>query len=172
MYSAYKLHKQGDNIQPWYTPFPIWNQSIVPCLLLTVACWPAYRFLRRQARWSGILISLRIFQFVVIHIVKCVVSEAEVDVFLELSCFFYDPLCVLSHFSCADSLWPMDCSSPGSSVHRTFQAGLVDQVAISYSKRPSWPRDWTHFSCTGRNFVKCVALNFDCMDHNKLWKIL
>jgi len=29
MYSAYKLNKQGDNIQPWHTPFPIWNQSIV-----------------------------------------------------------------------------------------------------------------------------------------------
>ena len=25
MYSAYKLNKQGDNIQPWHTPFPIWN---------------------------------------------------------------------------------------------------------------------------------------------------
>ena len=35
MYSAYKLNKQGDNIQPWHTPFPIWNQSIVPCLVLT-----------------------------------------------------------------------------------------------------------------------------------------
>ena len=31
MYSSYKLNKQGDNIQPWGTPFPIWNQSIVPC---------------------------------------------------------------------------------------------------------------------------------------------
>ena len=31
MYSAYKLNKQGDNIQPWHTPFPIWNQSVVPC---------------------------------------------------------------------------------------------------------------------------------------------
>ena len=29
MYSAYKLNKQGDNIQPWLTPFPIWNQSVV-----------------------------------------------------------------------------------------------------------------------------------------------
>ena len=61
MYSAYKLNKQGDNIQPWHTPFPIWNQSIFPCLVLTVAYWPAYRFLRRQVRWSGIPISLRIF---------------------------------------------------------------------------------------------------------------
>ena len=33
-------------------------------------------------------------QFVVIHIVKgfSVVNEAEVDVFLESSCFFYDPM--------------------------------------------------------------------------------
>ena len=30
-YSAYKLNKQGDNIQPRHTPFPIWNQSVVPC---------------------------------------------------------------------------------------------------------------------------------------------
>ena len=37
MYSAYKLNKQGNNIQPWCTPFPAWNQSIVPPLVLTVA---------------------------------------------------------------------------------------------------------------------------------------
>ena len=61
MYSTYKLNKQGDNIQPWCTPFLIWNQSVVPCPVLTVASWPAYRFLKRQVRWSGIPISLRIF---------------------------------------------------------------------------------------------------------------
>ena len=70
MYSAYKLNKQGDNIQPWCTSFLIWNQS-VPCPVLTVASWLSYKFLRRQVRWSGILMSLRIFpQFVAIHIVK------------------------------------------------------------------------------------------------------
>ena len=61
MYSAYKLNKQGDNIQPWHTPFLIWNQSDVPCPVLIVASWPAYRFLKRQVRWSGTPISLRIF---------------------------------------------------------------------------------------------------------------
>ena len=61
MYSACKLNKQGNNTQPWGTPFPIWNQSVVPCPVLTVASWPAYRFLRRQVRWSGIPISWRIF---------------------------------------------------------------------------------------------------------------
>ena len=61
LYSAYKLNKQGDSVQPWWTPFPIWNQSVFPSLILTVASWPAYRFLRRQVKWSSILISLRIF---------------------------------------------------------------------------------------------------------------
>ena len=61
MYSASKLNKQGDNIQPWHTPFPIWNQSVVPCPVLTVASWPAYRFLKRQVRWSGIPIFWRIY---------------------------------------------------------------------------------------------------------------
>ena len=42
----------------------------------------------------GIPISFRIFQFVVIHIVKCFgeVDKAEVDVYLELSYFFCDPV--------------------------------------------------------------------------------
>ena len=61
MYSAENLNKQGDNIQSWCTPFTIWNQSIVPCPVLTVASWPACRFLRRQVRWSGIPVSFRIF---------------------------------------------------------------------------------------------------------------
>ena len=45
---TYKLNKQNDSIHPWRIPFPIWNQSIIPCQFLTVASWPAYRFLRRQ----------------------------------------------------------------------------------------------------------------------------
>ena len=88
MYSACKLNKQRDNIQPWLSPFPVWNQSVVPCLFLTVASWPAYRFLGRQVRWFVITILWRIFQFVVIHIVKGFrVFNEEVDIFLELSCF-------------------------------------------------------------------------------------
>ena len=61
MYSAYKLNKQGDNIQPWCTPFLVWNQSVVPCTVLTIASWPAYKFLKRQVRWFGTIISFRIF---------------------------------------------------------------------------------------------------------------
>ena len=61
MYSAYKLNKQGDSIQPWRTASPIWNQSVVPCPVLTIVSWPAYRFLRRQVRWSGMLLLLSHF---------------------------------------------------------------------------------------------------------------
>ena len=47
MYSSYKLNEQGDYIEPWHTPSPICNQSVVTCPILNVASWPAYRFLRR-----------------------------------------------------------------------------------------------------------------------------
>ena len=104
-YSAYKLNKQGDNIQLWHTPFPVWNQSVVPCPVLTVASWPAYRFLRRQVRWSGTPISFRIFQFIVIYTVKGfgIINKAEIDVFLELSCFFDDPADVSNLMSSSSS---------------------------------------------------------------------
>ena len=48
----------------------------------------------------------------------------------------------------------MDCSPPHSSVHGIFHAGILEWVAISYSMRPSRPRDQTHvscISCTGRS---------------------
>ena len=62
MYSEHKLNKQNDNIQPCHTPFPILNQSVVPCKVLIVASWPAHRFLRRLVRWFCTSISLRIFR--------------------------------------------------------------------------------------------------------------
>ena len=91
-YSAYKFKKPCVNIQPWHTPFPIWNQSVVHvsfnCCFLS-----AYRFLKRQVRWSDSPISWRIFLFVVIHLIKgfSIVYKAGIVIFLELSCFFDDP---------------------------------------------------------------------------------
>ena len=61
MYFACKLNKQGDNTQPWHTPFQISSLSVVPCLVPPAASWPAYRFLRIQVRWPGISTSWRIF---------------------------------------------------------------------------------------------------------------
>ena len=77
MYSAYKLNKQSDNIQPWHTPFQIWNQSAGPHPVLTVASWPLNRFLRRQVTWSGSPISLKIFQFIVIQKSKALAQSIE-----------------------------------------------------------------------------------------------
>ena len=81
MYSAYKLNNQGDNIQPWCTPFLIWNRSVIPCPVLTVASWPAYRFLKRQVRWSGIPLFQNFPQLIVIRTVKGlgIVNKAEIQ---------------------------------------------------------------------------------------------
>ena len=96
MYSVYKLKKQGDNIQPWRTPFPIWNQSVVACSVLTVASWPAYRFPRSR---SGGLVFPSLSEFSTVycdpHSQRLWCSqkaEIEIDVFLELSCLFDDPV--------------------------------------------------------------------------------
>ena len=49
---------------------------------------------------------------------------------------------------------PVDCSLPGSSVQGIFQARILEWVAISFSRRSSWPRDWTQLSCiVGRRFT-------------------
>ena len=92
-YIVHGVAKSQTRLNYFHLHFPIWNQSVVPCPVLTVASWSAYRFLRKLVRYSGIPISWRIFQFVVIHTVKgfVIVNKAEVDVFLEPSHFFDDP---------------------------------------------------------------------------------
>ena len=54
---------------------------------------------------------------------------------------------MLSHFNCVLTLCdPMDHSLPGSSVHRIFQARILEWVAVSYSKGSFQPRDQNHTS--------------------------
>ena len=58
---------------------------------------------------------------------------------------------VVSH-----SLWPMNCSPPGFSVHGIPQARILEWIAISYSREYSWPKNWTHLSyisCIGRRVL-------------------
>ena len=73
-------------------------------------------------------------QFIVIHTVKGfgIVNRAEIDVFLELSCFFYDPEDVgnlisikLLQFSLVTQWYPTLCDSmnysmPGLPLHHQF----------------------------------------------------
>ena len=83
MYSAYKLNKQGGNIQPWHTPFPTWDQ--VCCSMFSSnCCFLTCIQISREAGRSGGLYS-HLFknfpQFVVMHIIKCfgAVNKAEVQ---------------------------------------------------------------------------------------------
>ena len=46
-----------------------------------------------------------------------------------------------------------DWSPPSSSVHGIFQARIMECVAISFSRGPSWPRNQTHVSCIGRQIL-------------------
>ena len=128
MYSAYKFNKQGGNIQPWRTPFPIWNQSVVPCPVLTVASWPAYRFLKRQVTWSGMPISLRIFHSLLWSTQSDfgIVNKAEIDVFLELSCFFDDPADVGNLISGSSAFSKTSLNIWKFTVHVVLKAGLED----------------------------------------------
>ena len=52
-------------------------------------------------------------------------------------------MCVLVAQSCPTLCNPMDCSPPGSSVHGTLQARILDRVAIPFSRESSPPRDKT-----------------------------
>ena len=92
MFSAHKLNKQFENIQPWCTPFHIWNQSIVPCPVLILTCKRIFQE-AGQVVWYAHLFQ-NFPQFIVIHTVKGfeVVNKVKVDVFLQLSCFFNDPM--------------------------------------------------------------------------------
>ena len=51
----------------------------------------------------------------------------------------------------------MDCSPPGSSVQGILQARVLEWVAISFPRGPSWPRDQTHISCIAGEFFTVWA---------------
>ena len=55
-------------------------------------------------------------------------------------------------------------SCPGFSVHRIFQARVLEWVAISFSRGSSWPRDWTQVSCiAGRCFTLWATREADSL---------
>ena len=62
--------------------------------------------------------------------------------------FIYMCCCCLVTKSCPTLFYPMDCSSPGSSVHGIFQARILEQIAISSSRGSPRPRDPnSHLPC-------------------------
>ena len=55
--------------------------------------------------------------------------------------------------SCMALCDPMDCSPPGSSVHRILQARILELVAVPFSKGSSQPRNQTQVSCIAGVFT-------------------
>ena len=88
MYSAHKLNKQGDGIQPWCTSVCC-SMSNSNCCFLTC--------IQISQKAGQVVWYSHLFQnfprFIVIHTVKGfgIVNKAEIDVFLELSCSFWWP---------------------------------------------------------------------------------
>ena len=64
---------------------------------------------------------------------------------------------VLVTQSCLTLCDPVDCSPPGSSVHGLSQAGILEWVAIPFSRESSQPRDWTLVSYTAGRFFTIWA---------------
>ena len=57
------------------------------------------------------------------------------------SCITLDPYTVCACSVMSNSLWPMDCSPPGSSVHGISPARMLEWVAISSSRGSSQTKD-------------------------------
>ena len=59
---------------------------------------------------------------------------------------------VLGHSVVSDSLWPMDCSPPGSAVHGILQARILEWVAMPSSRVSSQLSDQTEVSLIAGKF--------------------
>ena len=111
-------------MQPWHIPFLIGKQSVFPCPVLTVASWPAYRFLKRHVGWYGIPIS----EFFTVccdpHKGFSIVNKSEVDVFLELLCFLHDPVDVGNLISGSSAFSKTSLNITEFTVHVLLKPGL------------------------------------------------
>ena len=70
--------------------------------------------------------------------------------------------------SCPTLCNPMACSLPGFLVHGIFQARILEWVTISFSRRSSWPRNWTCVSSiVGRRFAVWATREVSWMSKSK-----
>ena len=100
----------------------MWNQSVVPCPVLTVE---AISQESGQVVWYSHLFQ-NFPQFSVIHTVKGfgIVNKAEIDVFLELSCFFHDPADVGNLISGSSAFSKTSLNIRKFTVHVLLKPGL------------------------------------------------
>ena len=138
-YSAYKLNKQDDNIQPWRTPFPIWNHTLIKwCLILLgwIFSDPFYRW--RNWGWDR---KYDLFQ--VPHLETQVFFYSEV--YCLCSCLPFSPLLFtqprfLEGFLCA-ALGPKGwgCSDRQDGKHLCHVITHVSNYLMRSSSRKTTP---------------------------------
>ena len=99
--------------------------------------------------------------FPFINCETCGGSRIRTNRFKNQTFFFPLNVCMLEHAKLRQTLCDlMDCSPPGSSVHRIFQAGILEWVTTSYSRGSFQPRDCTRISCISRQILPhCATWN-------------
>ena len=127
-YSTYKLNNHGDNVQPWHTPLPILNQSVVPRPVLTcfLTCIQVSQKAGKVVWYSHLFKNFP--QFVVIQTVKVssIINKAEIDVFLEFSWFFYNSMDVGNLISDSSAFSESSLYIWKFSVHVLLKPSLTD----------------------------------------------
>ena len=115
-------------------------------------------------------------QFVVVHTVKGfgIVNKADEDVFLELSCFFDDPADVGNLISGSSAFSKTSLNIWKFTVHAVLKPGFTKgrSIRIQIANICCIMEKAREFQ---KNIYFCFidyAKAFDCVDHNKLWKIL
>ena len=128
IYSAYKLNKQGDNQYtaltyscPSFEPVTCSMSSSNCCFLTCVQISQE----ASQVVWYSHFFK-NFPQFVVIHTVKGfgIINKAEIDVFLELSYFFNDPMDVGNLISGSSAFSKSSLNIWNFSVHILLKPGL------------------------------------------------
>ena len=89
---------------------------------------------------------------VIIFLNSVYLCKYTVLLFLFLT--YFTPYVCVCCLVMSNSLQPMDCSLPGSSIHGILQARILEWVAISFSRGSSQPRNKTQVFCiAGRCFT-------------------
>ena len=125
------------------------------------ASWPADRFCRRQVRWYDIPISWRIFHSLLWSTQSKafrIVNEAEVGIFLEFLCFFYNPMDVGNLISGSSAFSKSSLYIWKFSVHVLLKPSLKDFEHYL-------ARLWNECNCAVWTFFGIALL----WDWNKSW---
>ena len=152
MYSAYKLNKQGDNIQPWCTPFLIWNQSVVPCPVWITTNWKILKDMGIPDHLICLLRNLYAGQEATVRTGHGTTDWFQIGKGVHQACIlspclfnlYADCCCCCCHFSRVDSVQPPDGSLPGSPVPGILQARTLEWLPFpsSMHEREKWK--WSH----------------------------